>query len=44
MHREAWIDPAEAERKLAREISFDPDLWIVETEDRQGRCFLDLSE
>ncbi len=44
LHREAWIDPAEAELRLAREIKFDPDIWIVETEDRQGRSFLDLAE
>jgi len=44
LHRDSWIDPAEAELKLAREIHFDPDVWIVETEDRQGRCFLDLAE
>jgi hypothetical protein len=39
-HNEDWIDPARAETRLAREISFDPDLWIVEIEDRQGRTFL----
>lgn len=36
---------AEAEEKvdqrLAREIKFDPDIWVVEIEDRQGRSFLD---
>ncbi|CAN5128090.1 DUF1491 family protein [soil metagenome] len=30
------------ETRLAKEISFDPDLWIVEIEDRAGRHFLDL--
>lgn len=44
LHREEWIDTSEAERRLATEIRFDPDLWIVEAEDRQGRCFLDLVE
>lgn len=29
---------------LAREIRFDPDLWIVEVEDRDGRHFLDLAK
>ncbi len=43
LHREPWIDPAEAEQKLARQIGFDPDVWIVETEDRQGRYFLDVA-
>jgi hypothetical protein len=42
-HHEEWIDPADVERRLAREIGFDPDLWIVEVEDRQGRNWLDLS-
>jgi hypothetical protein len=32
---------AEVEARLAREVSFDPDLWIVETEERSGRHFLD---
>ena len=33
-------DP-EAEAYLARQIRFDPDVWIIETEDRAGRHFLD---
>ena len=41
-HAEEWIDPAEAEKKLEREIAFDPDVWIVEVEDREGRPRLDL--
>ncbi len=32
---------ADVEARLAREIRFDPDLWIVEVEDRAGRHFLD---
>src|ERR1700746_3906026 len=28
------------EERLTREIRFDPDVWIVETEDRAGRHFL----
>lgn len=31
------------EERLQREIRFDPDAWIVETEDRAGRHFLDLA-
>jgi len=31
------------EDRLAREIRFDSDAWIVETEDRAGRHFLDLA-
>jgi hypothetical protein len=33
---------AEAEAYLAREIKFDPDVWIIEVEDRAGRNFLDM--
>lgn len=32
---------AEVEKYLAREIRFDPDVWIVDVEDRAGRNFLD---
>ncbi len=42
-HKEEWLEPAEVERRLAREIGFDPDLWIVEVEDRQGAPRLDLA-
>ena len=31
------------EERLRKEIRFDPDAWIVETEDREGRHFLDLA-
>jgi hypothetical protein len=43
-HREEWIEPAEVEKRLRREIEFDPDLWIVEVEDRNGAPRLDLAE
>jgi len=33
---------ASIETYLAREIKFDPDIWIVEVEDRNGRNFLDV--
>jgi hypothetical protein len=32
---------ADAEAYLARQVRFDPDVWIIETEDRAGRHFLD---
>lgn len=32
---------ADVEGYLERQLRFDPDLWIVEVEDRQGRNFLD---
>ncbi|HXW19749.1 MAG TPA: DUF1491 family protein, partial [Roseiarcus sp.] len=31
------------EERLAREIRFDPDIWIVEVEDRDGKPRLDLA-
>ncbi len=42
-HKEEWIEPGEAERRLQREIGFDPDLWIIEVEDREGLPRLDLA-
>src|SRR5579871_2822896 len=35
MHEAEWIDENAAEQRLARELSFDPDLWIIEVEDRE---------
>ncbi|MPZ56937.1 MAG: DUF1491 family protein [Rhizobiales bacterium] len=32
---------ADVEARLKREIAFDPDVWILEVEDRTGRHFLD---
>ena len=31
------------EERLAKEIRFDPDVWIVEIEDKAGRHFLELA-
>ena len=31
------------EDRIARELRFDPDAWIVETEDKVGQHFLDLA-
>jgi hypothetical protein len=39
--REAPVPEADIEARLLREIRYDPDLWIVEVEDRAGRHFLD---
>jgi hypothetical protein len=38
------VDEAAVEARLAKEIGFDPDVWIVEIEDREGRHFLDLAK
>ncbi len=32
---------AEIDARIAREVNFDPDLWVVAIEDRGGRAFLD---
>lgn len=32
---------AEVEAAVGRQRGFDPDLWVVEVEDRQGRTLLD---
>ena len=34
---------ASVEERLVKEIRFDPDAWIVESEDRAGRHFLELA-
>ncbi|HTT96637.1 MAG TPA: DUF1491 family protein [Rhizomicrobium sp.] len=34
-------DDAKASAYFERQIKFDPDLWIVEIEDRDGRAFVD---
>jgi hypothetical protein len=36
------VEEQAIEARLAKEISFDPDIWIVEIEDKAGRHFLDL--
>jgi hypothetical protein len=36
-----WSDEAKARTWLDKQIRFDPDLWIVEIEDRQGHAFVD---
>jgi len=43
-HREEWIDTRLADDRLAREVAFDSDVWIVEVENRDGRVWLDLAQ
>lgn len=41
-----WMQPVESESEseldayLQRQVRYDPDLWIVEIEDREGRHFI----
>ena len=35
--------PPDISAKIESEARFDPDLWVVSVEDREGRCFLDLA-
>jgi hypothetical protein len=35
------VPDADVEARLTREIRFDPDVWLIEVEDRGGRNFLD---
>jgi hypothetical protein len=44
----AWTRPigesagdAKAAEYFARQLKFDPDIWIVEIEDREGRAFVE---
>jgi hypothetical protein len=36
-----WTDDRRAADWCDRQVTFDPDLWIVEIEDREGRAFVD---
>jgi hypothetical protein len=35
------VPESDAEAYLGKQLKFDPDIWIVEVEDRGGRNFLD---
>lgn len=37
------IDRLALQERLASEMRFDPDVWVVEIEDRDGRAFLDIA-
>jgi hypothetical protein len=36
-----WVGEARAAQWCDKQVKFDPDLWIVEIEDREGRAFVD---
>ena len=36
-----WTDEKRASEWCDKQVKFDPDLWIVEIEDREGRTFVD---
>ncbi|MCX7320511.1 MAG: DUF1491 family protein [Hyphomicrobiales bacterium] len=38
------VEENKIEERLKKEMNFDPDLWIVEIEDKAGRHFLDLAK
>lgn len=38
-----FVPEADVEARIAREQKFDPDIWLVEVEDRAGRNFLSLA-
>ncbi len=36
-----WVGDARAAEWCDKQVKFDPDLWIIEIEDREGRAFVD---
>lgn len=36
-----WTDEARARDWCDKQVKFDPDLWILEIEDKKGRAFVD---
>ena len=36
-----WTSEARASEWCDKQVKFDPDVWIVEIEDREGRAFVD---
>jgi hypothetical protein len=42
-HPAEWIEPVDAEARLQRQLRFDPDIWIVDIDSRDGAHWLDLA-
>ena len=38
------VEEQAVDTRLAKEVNFDPDVWIIEAEDKEGRHFLDLAK
>jgi hypothetical protein len=38
------VPPLDVEERVKRETRFDPDLWLVEVDSREGRHDLDLAD
>ncbi len=41
-----WLERSDrpaVQKRIDSELRFDPDIWIVEIEDKAGRAFLDLA-
>lgn len=36
------VDQMTLSERIEREVNFDPDVWVVAIEDRDGRSFLDI--
>ncbi|MEX1036095.1 MAG: DUF1491 family protein [Sneathiella sp.] len=36
-----WVEEESADAYIIRQIQNDPDIWVLEIEDREGRAFLD---
>ncbi|WP_112663121.1 DUF1491 family protein [Microvirga flavescens] len=37
------VSPLDVEEKMRREMSFDPDVWLLELDTRDGRHLLDIA-